>query len=427
MSARALRPASPAGVLDALVYPLRGAALAALLGLTLLHIPASLLPLFAPVVHLLLWLAVYKYGLEILARSAQGDTRPPEVLGAVDVSVHRRHVMVQLIILIALSAVIVLVPHWLALTMVACAFALPGLILALTISQSITAALNPANWWVVASKLGIGYLALAFGWMALLLLMVRGEVWTAALPRLAALIVFYLVTQYATFALFRWMGTFLAAHAEELGLDRDPHQKPVLARERDRAIRSIEVRQALELKDPVERARALREAIEHDSDDSAHEPYRDALRAAGAHDQLRLHARQRTSQLVMLGRGRDAIAMATISIEEEPEFTLSDGGEVEALLGAAAPLAQWRLACRIAQNYRRAHPKRRDGWKLACTVATVHADQLREPEIARDMLEAAMRDCTDTELSAELKRLRQRLDAGLPLRSIVAPRDDEKA
>ncbi|MCB1555330.1 MAG: hypothetical protein KDJ14_16135 [Xanthomonadales bacterium] len=423
MNARALRPASPAGVLDALAYPLRGAALAALLGLTFLHLPAAVLPLFAPLVHLLLWLAVYKYGLEILARSSQGDARPPEILGAVDDSVHRRHVAVQLLILIALSAIIVLAPGWLTLAVPAFAIVLPGLILALTVSQNLIAALNPANWWVVASKLGIGYVALALGWAGLFLLTLSGAVWTGMLPKLLALVVFYLVTQYATFALFRWMGTFLAAHADALGLDREPHQKPVLARQRDAAIRSIEVREALTIKDPTERARALREAIEHGSDDSAHEPYREALRAAGAHEQLRTHGRLRTAQLVMLGRGRDALAMLNEAIEEDPSFTLSNGDEVEALIAQAGPLAQWRLACRVAANYRRAHPKRRDGWKLACTIATLHADQLREPEVARDILDKALGDCTDEALSAELKRMQQRLDSGLPLRTLMPPQD----
>lgn len=410
-------PASPAGLFDALCYPFTGSALPALLVLVLLRVVASGLPFLAPILHLLLWLALYKYALEVLAASAGGRREPPEVLSHLDDGIHRRHLWVQLLVLLALAAVLVLLPDWQSLAVLAFGFALPGLIIALTVAQNLPAALNPGNWWIVARRLGAGYAFLVAAWTGLLGVMIYGTLAVGIFPPLLAVLAYYAVCHVLVLALFRWMGLFLHAYGDRLGFEVRAQARPELAREREHRQVSAEVRAARELRDPAARAAALRDAVRRGGDDQVQHEYRAALRAAGDTPALLEHARVRCSELIALGRVREALPLAHEALNDDRGFGLVDAQALLPLLDACEHAGQWQSMLVLAENYRRQFPRRRDSLTVAIRAAVAAADGLGERPRAQALLQAALAEAGEQEPAAELRRLLARLDAGQPLRS----------
>lgn len=424
---RPLSPASTAALLDVLIYPLRGAALAALLVILALRLPAALLPLFWPtLVNALLWLAFYKFALECMAATAQGRNEAPDVLAHLDHSIHRRHLWIQVAVMAALIAVIVLSPEWALLAALIAALVLPGMILALAIGQNLLAALNPLNWSVVAARIGPVYAVLSALWLGLVLLQfAAAEPYLAAgLPTPLAYASYYLITQYLVLVLFRWMGLALLANAKPLGFEIRVDAKPVLQRDKQAASLARGVAAARETEDPAQRAEQLREAIRHGAAEPIQREYRKALRAAGRRDDLLSHARVRVGELVALGELKQAAVLAQEALEDDPGFSIEEPDLLNTLLDHLEKQAQWRSVAALACNYRARFPRRRDGLGLAARAAGVLADHLGERERAAALLEAAIEQATALGEADPLSALRQRLIHGLPLRApITAPPD----
>jgi hypothetical protein len=413
---RPLSPLSAAALFDVLGYPLRGGALAVLVALLVMRLLAAALPLFlAPLAQALLWLALYKYALEALAASGLGRRQPPDVLATVDDSVHRRHLLIQVLVLSGLTVVLWLLPQWAALAVTATGLLLPGLLLALAVASNLPAALNPLNWLRVARALGPGYLMLAPAWAGLILFQVGGRELFAPLPGWLHGPLYYLLAHYAVLALFRWMGLHLHAHAAALGFELKQERKPLLQRDREAAALVREVRAAREASDPASRAAQLREAVRKGAEPAVQREYRSALRAAGLRTELDAHARVHACELVALGRLREAAALALEGLQDDPAFTLPEAPPLLALLDHLERLAQWRSAASLAGNYRAAYPRRRDSLAVAARAAVVLADELQDAAASAALLDGAIADAGDA-AAAGLITLRKRLAAGLRLR-----------
>ena len=420
---RPLSPASVGALLDALAFPLRGAALAALLTVLALRAPAAILPLFWPaLVQGLLWLAFYKFALECMAATAQGRDAAPDVLAHIDDGIHRRHVWMQMAVVAILVVVIVLAPDQALLAALIAALVLPGMILALAVGQNLLAALNPLNWAVVAGKLGPVYVMLSMLWLGVALLQFAGaQPWLALeWPTFVAHATYYLLAQYLVLVLFRWMGLALRANAEQLGYEVRVDQRPELLRDREAKAVARGVAAAREAGDPGQRADGLREAVRLGAAEPIQREYRKALRAAGRHDELDAHARVRASELVVMGDLKAAAALVLEALNDVPGFTLPEAAPLNTLLDHLEKLAQWRSASALAVNYRNSYPKRRDSLALAARAAGVLADRLGEREEAAVLLDGAIEQATAVGEQAPLQALRQRLDGGLPLRGPVA-------
>jgi hypothetical protein len=421
---RPLSPASAAALADALVYPLHGAALAALLTTLALRLPIAALPLFwPPLVNGLLWLAFYKFALECMAATAQGRHEAPDVLAHMDDSIHRRHLWVQMALLGVLVAVVVLRPEQILLAAALVALVLPGMIFALAIGQNLLAALNPLNWAVVAGKLGPVYLGLGLLWLGVVLAQFAGaSPWLAlGLPTPLAHAGYYLLTQYLVLVLFRWMGLALFAQAERLGYEIRVDQRPMLQREREVLAVARDIAAARESDDPEQRADRLREAIRLGAAEPVQREYRSALRAAGRLPDLDAHARVRCAELVALGELKAASALAVEALQDNPKFSLPESEPLNLLLDHLERLAQWRSASTLARNYRASYPKRRDSLGLAARAAGVLADHLGEPDSAAELLAAAIEQAVPLGEEAPLLALRQRLANRLPLRASAPP------
>lgn len=418
---RPIPPLSVSALLDVLAYPLRGGALAVLAALLALRVLAAAMPLFlTPLCQGLLWLALFKYALEAMAASGRGHREPPDVLANVDDSVHRRHLLVQVLVLLGLTLVLWLLPQWAMLAVAAIGLVLPGLILALAVANNLLAAMNPLNWSVVARALGVGYLLLALAWMLMMLFQFSGRGWLDALGWMAAPL-YYLLAHYGVLALFRWMGLHLHAHAGALGFDLKLEQRPLLQRDREALAIAREVGSAREADDPAQRAAQLREAVRKGADATVQRAYRDALRAAGERDELDRHARVHASELLAMGRLREASALALEGLQDNPAFTLPEALPLNTLLDHLERLAQWRSAASLARNYRTSFPKRRDSLPIAARAATVLADELGERDAAAALLDAAIAQAEGGEEADTLQALRKRLQAGIRLRGPATP------
>lgn len=416
---RALSPSSAAGLLDALRFPLRGAALAALAAVLGTRLLASALP--GPIDVLcqaVLWLALYKYALEAMAAAAQGRDAPPEVLAHLDDSIHRRHLWVQVAVLALLTVVLIGYPQYGWLAAPVAALILPGLILALTVAQNLVGAVNPLNWLVVAGKLGVDYALLALAWLGLLLFQFDGRALLDGLGLgrgLLAGALFYLISHTALLALFRLMGVALFAHAQRLGYEIRVDTRPVLQRDREQHAVTRGIAEAREAADPAERAERLREAVRLGAAEPVQREYRAALRAAGRLDALDAHARVRASELVALGDFRAALTLVQEALQDNPSFTLPEAEPLNMLLDRMERAAQWRSASALACNYRAAYPKRQDGIALAMRAAGILADRLHDRDAAAALLDEAIAQTAPADDDAPLRLMRARLANGLPL------------
>lgn len=412
---RPLSPATPAALFDSLRYPLLGGALAALVTLSLVRVAASFVPLVGLLIDLVTWLAVYKYGLEVLAASGLGKREAPEVLAHVDASVHNRHLGVQILLSVLLVGSLRLFPEAAVVIVIGAAIILPGLVLALAVSQNLVAALIPLNWAVVAGKLGLGYPMLALGWLAALWFQIIGYELFAPLPDVIALLLFYLASHYLLIALFRWMGLFLHAHGDSLGFATRATAKPILARDREQQAIQREVRAANEVGDPAARADQLRDAVRRGAAQPVQQAYREALRAAGRREELLEHARVRCSELLVLQQHRDAVMLASEALQDDPGFTLPERAQLNLLLAQLRQAAQWQTAATLARNYRRQYPNRRDSIDAGIDAAVLLADRLGEPAQAQALLRELLPGAEAQGVAESVQRLLARLDSGFRL------------
>ncbi len=407
-----------AALADALAYPLQRDALIGILVLSLAQIVCGVVPVIWPLLQLVVWAAAYRYALEILAASGQGRAAPPQGWLLAGDGLQRSHLWLQAICIIG----IVIGARWLGaggtlLLIAAAALALPGALLALAAAQNLLAAFNPGAWWAVARIIGPAYPLLAAATAATLLLQLMGGALFARLPvEWIGQLLWFGCVHYALFALFRLLGLALYRHADELGLEQVSVERPVLVRERETAALDEDVRAAAELADPRARAAALAAVLRRGGADAAlHGAYRQCLRQLGDRAGLRQHAEVRCCELVALGKPADALALAAEALGDYPGFALPEADATAALLDIADARGALRQAAALTVNYRKTHPKRRDGLPLARRGALLLADRLADRDGATQLLEAARVQAEGTPEATEFDRLLRRLQAGLPL------------
>lgn len=407
-------PLSSSSWTDALRYPLLPAAVAANLVLALGQLIAGAIGgAIGLVFGLLLWIGLYGYALEILAASAAGREEPPEVLTEADAQTRRSHVWLQVLLFVAVIAATGLAAPALRFWLLAAiAAVMPGALLALTIGQRLLAALNPANWLLIASRLGTSYAVLAAASFALLnLQLFMNGLATSSGAGLLLMPLTQMPIVYAVFALFRLMGLALRANAEAFGHEVDIGKRPTLQRDREQAAVETDVAAALQVDDPAERAALLARTLRRGASDVAHREYRRALRETGQGEALRMHAGGRVCELLALGQPRPALVLATEALDDAPGFALDDSDASLRLVELAERQGMARLAASIAANYARAYPRRRDGIPLALRAAALLGGRLAQPDAARRLLDEVAELAADGEFAPAIEAARRALDA----------------
>lgn len=416
--------ATAAGAARALRYPLRGAPLTTNLVYAALRLVAAHTPIYGPLLHGLLTLGFYRYAFECMAAGAHGRAEAPELAGPGDEDLHRRHLLLQFLWLVVLVVAIHFVPAGIGTLLLATvALMLPGALLALMVAQNLLAALDPRNWWEVATRVGPRYLLLALGAFAVLELQSHGARIIDAAPwRSVALFAFYLAVQHLTLSLFHALGLTLRGSAAELAFQPEPQGLPPIERDREQAAQAEARAAARALADPAARVEALAALLRDGGDQALHREYRGLLRQLGRREALAGHARVHACELVAIGRFRPALALAREALDDEPDFTLPEAEPLGRLLDAAERAGLWRQSAALAGNYVRAHPRRYDTLPFALRAARLWADRLDDAARARELLEAGARLADGSPDAAEFQRLRARLDAGLPLDEFPAAR-----
>ncbi|HET8899453.1 MAG TPA: hypothetical protein VFN09_11845 [Rhodanobacteraceae bacterium] len=202
---------------DAFGYPLRGAALASLVGFSLAHVLA-VLPVVGALLELIVWAATYLYALACLRHTAEGFRDPPELSSD---SATAGWIVVGLMLLgmaatWAVEASAGRDAAWLVSGLMA--LVLPAIVMALAFDEDWGHALNPLRWLATMARVGAPYFLLVLTQLLIAALLGPAQRLFGSLPALFALPLAGALATYATLFNFHLMGVFLHRLHDRLGL-----------------------------------------------------------------------------------------------------------------------------------------------------------------------------------------------------------------
>jgi hypothetical protein len=365
MAAR--RPASKVAPTDwpaLFAYPLGSESLLTLAGLVVLRVLASFLPFLGWVIDILVSVGLFKYGADVLAKSAHGKREPPAGLDVPD-SVGWTVFWVQ-VLLIAVAAIAALLLRqnghgdieW--MPWLIAAFAMPAVLSSAAIDGDPWEALNPALWWRASERLGGAYLvAMALCYVATTLRWDSPAIGAAlALPWPLAYGIAVSVSFYATILSFRYLGDLIYRHRDRLDFDPPPAAAPTI-RPKPKDDVLLELAAGLEKGGDAAGARAAIEAdiSERGVGDAVHAAYRKLLTAAGDQDALRRHTHQWFGVLVANERWDEALAFWAEQRQADPDIWPGDPELVEQLCQRAHAKGRADWVELYASGFRKAYPK----------------------------------------------------------------------
>lgn len=365
MAAR--RPASrvaPADWPALFAYPLGSESLLTLAGLVVLRVLASFLPFLGWVIDILVSVGLFKYGADVLAKSAHGKREPPAGLDVPD-SVGWTVFWVQvLLIAVAAIAALLLRQHghgdieW--IPWLIAAFAMPAVLSSAAIDGDPWEALNPALWWRASERLGGAYLvAMALCYIATTLRWDSPAIGQAlALPWPLAYGIAVAVSFYATILSFRYLGDLIHRHRDRLDFEPPPASAPVQRPKPKDELLLEQVAQFEKAGDPAA-ARAAIEAQIHERGvgDAVHAAYRRLLGAAGDQEALRRHTHQWFGVLVANERWNEAMDFWAEQRKSNPDLWPGDPELVEQLCARAHAQGRADRVDLYANGFRKAHPR----------------------------------------------------------------------
>ncbi|HKJ71673.1 MAG TPA: tetratricopeptide repeat protein [Gammaproteobacteria bacterium] len=399
-------------------YPLQPAALLYLLGLSLISLAVTF-PLVGWLVLLLVTLAILQYSFRVMAHTASGHMRPPEVTMRGEEDVTPRVIALGLVYaavtyLSALAGARLGLPGYLAASLFF-SLMLPASILIVGLEQGflriLFKAINPVSLTALALRIGPAYLLLflftqllsgAGGELAELL---AGLVpaWAAAGAIGFGLMYMHLVT-------FHLLGYVIYQYHEELGYEVDVRRdesggedaaaaasvRPELTRV-DVLLKEGRLEQAEEL---------LRRRIDADPLDlEVWRRYYRVLEAGGDAARLVHESKDYISALLLAGRRGRAVEVAARALERDPAFRPAKPEQVLELARTARDGGRPRLALGLMNGFGRAHPDHPDLPQVSVLSARILSEDLRLDDRARPILEGLLRRFPEHETAAEAHRL----------------------
>jgi hypothetical protein len=341
----------------AFAYPLHMSALTSVVAIALAHYLA-LAPVLGLVFEVICWAAIYQYAFACLRHTADGYADPPEFAGD--------HTGGNAFVLIAVQVVgiiyVAMLPSFfgpVALVIgVAIGFFLPAIAMSLAFDDDALSALNPLNWLRTVARVGAPYFVLAaiYVGIAAMQLVVQTAV-AGLLPRLVAMLAYYLIANYATVLNFHLMGAMIHAHADRFGYSpqSEIEQKAFGVNVDDDLLRHV---QALALTNRDGAIDALTERLREGLAPAAlHTEYRRLLTAASRDSELLVHGQIWIATLVVAGDLRKALGVAQDCQRIDPRFVPDDPGTAGPLAEKADQLGMPRLACQLAQSYAQRWPR----------------------------------------------------------------------
>lgn len=373
------------------LYPLKGAALAALIVLSLARLVTLLPGILGMVLNLLVTVATYRFAAEVLWHTANGKLSAPEGL-VTDSDIGWTQVKVQFSLwIIIFSAFVLLGPVVGTFVAIFVAVGAPGAMISAAIDQDFWHAINPATWLGLMARLGWPYFVVAGLCLVFLVSQLNAQALIVPkLPPVVGTIAFYGISTYATIAAFHLMGYLVYQYHDVLGYEIDA--PPVLDR---RAATGADADQAL-----LDEAEALvREDRARDSEDllreqvasravspAVHLRYRKLLALRGDVDALRRHANDYVAALMATNDVRRAVDLVREMQERDPAYKPPQAEHVTAIAERAAATGQAQVALRLLQGFHKAYPKSPDVPKNYFLAAKLLAEKMNREDQAKALL-----------------------------------------
>lgn len=346
---------------------------------------ASLLPIVGEFAALLVWLAAYKHGFEILLATANGQRDVPAVSFDLEKGVIWRYVVLQFAaLMIPMSAGHLIGPETSLALGIAIGIVLPAATIGLALTGHLSDALSPWKLIPLVGRIGWPYLALVG-----LVLVIDESAWTAQayleewMPTLAAGAVGSVFALWGVFATFHLMGYLVWQYHEELGFEPQARNSlvSVQARQDGELLARVE---ALLADGEVDAAITLLrvEIRERVVAIPVHELYRRAIKLKGDPSLVLEHASVYARFLVAENDLRRALTVIRDAATLDPSFAPFEIGDGERLATAAARAGQTDLALLLYRGLIARAPKhpRFPQWALeASDIAVRRGEPATEP------------------------------------------------
>jgi hypothetical protein len=341
----------------AFAYPLDMAALTSIVAIALAHY-LSLAPVLGLVFEAICWAAIYQYAFACLRHTADGYADPPEFAGEGSGGAAFVLIAVQVVGILY----VVMLPSFfgpLALAIgLAIGFFLPAIAMSLAFGDSALAALNPLNWLRTVANVGMPYVLLAVIYLGIAALQLALQTAVAGLlPRLLAMLVYYLLANYATVLNFHLMGAMIHAHADRFGYSPQAgtDQQAFGVGADDELLRTVQARAAGDRDGAIDLlTERLREGL---APADVHAEYRRLLALASRHDELLVHGQIWIAALIVAGDLRKALGVVQECQAIDPRFVPDDPRTAGPLAEKAHQLGMPRLAAQLAQGYVQRWPR----------------------------------------------------------------------
>jgi hypothetical protein len=390
-------------------YPLRGAALATCVALTLCHYLA-LLPSFVGVLaSLLIWAATWRYAADCLLHTAHGYADPPDVsIGASEQqgwSLTGINVLGYLLCLVC--AVVFPALFW-PLVIIEIV-ALPAIDMSLAFDGNLLHALNPFNWLRIMAAFGVAYLLPVAINVLLGALLIATTIAASHLPRLLGIPLVAFVSNYLVFLVFHIMGSMIHQRHEVFGLQPQAHDL-ARANGQDADQQLLDEVQELATHDPrAAIGKLVARMQDRSSPASLHQAYRQLLKSQGLHDGLITHGQIWITALLANGESRRALGVLQESVELDANFLPDDPDNARQLIDLAVRSGMNRLAVRLCRSFIAAWPRHTLAPHHALCAARLLDEPLGQPTEALVLLSRVAPHWPDHPMQGDMQALMRKL------------------
>lgn len=408
---RALSPDTPLSerLASALVYPLRGSALAVCAMLAIGQCLTLLPGIIGAGFGLALWLVRWRYAAACLVHTAHGFADPPDVGVEENPSAGRWLTLLHMLAVALCVACKLLYPSMLWPLLLFLALTLPAIDMSLAFDGDGAAALNPLKWQAVIARLGVEYfLPVVVNVVACTLIMLP-----ALLPRGLGQVLsqplFAFGYTYLIIVNLHLMGALIHRHHQRFNLEPEAD---VLMHESgqdedDRLLVSVHEMAA------VDRRAAIGMLVERMQGRAApaslHHAYRELLHKEGLTDGLIEHGHLWIAALMAQGETRRALGLTQECMALDASF-LPDAPEIVAPLAEqAAGAGMTQLSLKLCRGFLHRWPRSPEGPRIGMLAARQMGERLGQHAEAAVLLGKLAAAWPDHPLHRELSSLAQTL------------------
>ena len=395
---RTIDPATPltARLGNALLYPLRGAALAALAALASGLLLADLLPwLIGVLVWVIAWVGTYMYALECLRHSAEGYADPPEISVNASTSAALLLFALQMLGLYAIKIAYNTYQDAFFIPLLM-AVILPTLTMSLAFGDSLLGALDPRRLFAAMAGFGAAYL------LPVLTGLLQSLAYVGSLSHghgFVASALWLVIVVYAVLFNFHVMGMLMHRFHERMGYTPETEQLAfATGRDKDQELLA-RVHSLTASGNPSSAIALLAERInEAHAPYAVHAHYRKLLREEGREQALLANAHTCIASMMLEHDPRRALGVVRECMDIDPGFMPDEPAVAGTLAEAAAHSGMNRLALKLARGYPNTWPRDPASPRYGLMAARLMAERLDQPAeagVLASKLLIAFPDCSE--------------------------------